>query len=59
MATISINRFDQPLQAIVDSVRSTCETSLEPTRYEALWQQGQDVRVDELLRLAAAIGPLE
>jgi hypothetical protein len=51
--------LDQPLQAIVDAVRSTCERSLEPRRYQALWQQGQDVRVDELLHLAAAIGPLE
>jgi predicted ATPase/transcriptional regulator with XRE-family HTH domain len=51
--------LDQPLQAIVDSVRSTCKTSLEPTRYKALWEQGQGVRVDELLRLAAVIGPLE
>jgi hypothetical protein len=48
--------LDQPLQAIIDSVRSTCEMSLEPTRYEALWQQGQDMRVDDLLRLAAALG---
>jgi predicted ATPase/DNA-binding XRE family transcriptional regulator len=50
--------LDQPLGAIVDAVRSACDEALNPTRIEALLQQGRAMRVDELLGLAAATGPL-
>jgi tetratricopeptide (TPR) repeat protein len=47
-------RLDQPLQAMVDRLRSTCQAALDDSTYLRLWQQGQTSSVDTLLTLAAS-----
>jgi tetratricopeptide (TPR) repeat protein len=54
LARKQASRLDQPLQAMVDTLHSTCQAALDDTTYFTLWQQGQTSSVDALLKLAAS-----
>lgn len=51
-------RLDHPLQKIIDTMHSTCQKALGAMTYQALWEQGQAMTVNELLVFAASFNTL-
>jgi tetratricopeptide (TPR) repeat protein len=52
-------RLDLPLQAMVEAVRSTSEAALSPAGYQLLWQEGQAMTVEQLLRRSQRAAPVQ